>query len=121
MTNTYDRKFVGIKYEWDDLSIDEKKEYDEAVITDDNDLLNIFSSGLFFVGSEKPEKPSVGDVIYKDDNLYIYCNNEWIDIGTYEEKSESAVKMVAPHICTQCAAPIPKGSNKCIFCDTEFY
>lgn len=85
------------------------------------ELMRDVHSSLFFVGTKEPDKPKLGDTICKDGNLYTYCENEWIDIGVYEEKSESTVKMVAPHICTQCAAPIPKGSNKCIFCGTEFY
>lgn len=83
-------------------------------------LMQVVHSSLFY-GNKESDKPKLGDTICKDGNLYTYCGSEWIDIGTSEEKSEPTVKMVAPHICTQCAAPIPKGSNKCIFCDTEFY
>lgn len=139
MTNTYNgstcsyynastaskvRDFFGTRNDWDNLSINEKKEYDMVTFTDDV-LLNNINPGFYFLGSvrELPKKANVGDLVIKDGgDIYAYAGSEWINIGDpgEEKEQEPVVKMLTPKLCTQCGAPL-KNSRKCIYCDTEFY
>lgn len=55
-----------------------------------------------------------GEVLMKDGILYVFYDNNWIDIGGQEKELETK-----PMICKCCGAPYH--GTQCDYCGTEYW
>ena len=83
---------------------------------------------LTFIGSVKnfPKKSNKGDVVYYHNSVYIYCDNEWIELGC-SDNSHNSFNKIKRNKCKYCGGDLPVqkttdyGLCKCNWCRQDNY
>ena len=87
-----------------------------------------------YINGDEPVFPEIGTIVISNDTEYIYDGSQWQSlgcsyIGSSNDKdfivntgvSTTEPKIIKPHHCECCGAPIKKDQYKCEYCGTEYF